>query len=310
MKAPARKTAMRAGTFRNFNIMRPIIFHIRILALVALGFTLAQTATAQIEVAPTRVILSMRDRSHEVSVNNPSDNAVEVNTELGYRLIRFDSLGSLGLDSARTPQEASRSGRDWLKIFPRRFTLAPHTSRLVRVMVTIPDGVDEGEYWARLIVTGTPMGATVPVDADSTQGIDTRLTMRMQLDLPVIIRKGESSTGITLDGVQGRKINDTTIVLVDMNRSGNSAYRGTLRTVIHAADGAEIARAEQQFTAEFALRLGFRFPRLADGNYTLDVESESVKKGGANDAVIPAPTVTKHYSLVQSTSTTTIAPID
>jgi hypothetical protein len=252
----------------------------------------------------------MRERSQEVNVSNPSDNQVEVNTELGYRLIRFDSLGRLGLDSARTPEEAAKSGRDWLKIFPRRFTLAPHTSRLVRVLVTIPEGAGEGEYWARLAITGTPIGATVPVDSDTTQGIDTRLTMRMQLDLPVIIRKGEISTGIEFDTVGAQRVKDTTLLVLGMNRTGNSAYRGTLTAVIHGADGAEAARDEHQFTAEFGLRLGFRFPRLNDGTYTVDLEATSIKKGGANDAVIPAPTVMHHYKLAQAGDSLTVTPLD
>jgi hypothetical protein len=278
--------------------MKAIIAHIRILPLLAFACMLANTAAAQIEVAPTRVILSMRDRSQEVSVNNPSDNAVEVNTELGYRLIRFDSLGNLSLDTARTAEEASRSGRDWVKIFPRRFTLAPHTSRLVRVMVTIPDGVNEGEYWGRLVVTGTPVGASVPVDGDSTQGIDTRLTMRMQLDLPIIIRKGEATTGLIFNGIAGRRIKDTALVLMDMSRSGNSAYRGTVTAIVREPGGREVARVEQQFTAEFSLRLGLRIPHLLNGEYTLELEAQSVKKGGASEAVIPAPTVDKYYKLI------------
>lgn len=287
--------------------MNRIISSIRLLPLLTLACVTLNTAIAQIEVAPTRVILSMRERSQEVSVNNPSDNQVEVNSELGYRLIRFDSLGRLSLDSARTPEEVAKSGRDWLKIFPRRFTLAPHTSRLVRVMVTIPEGVGEGEYWARLAITGTPIGATVPIEGDSTQGIDTRLTMRMQLDLPVIIRKGEISTGITLDTIGARQVKDTTLLLLGMNRTGNSAYRGTLTAIIHGADGAEAAREQQQFTAEFGLRLGLRFPHLANGSYTLDVAAESIKKGGANEAVIPAPTVSKHYRMTKAGDSITIS---
>lgn len=287
--------------------MKIIISHIRSLSLLLLLGCFAQSAaSAQIEVAPTRVMLSMRERSQEVNVTNPSDNAVEVNTELGYKLIRSDSLGFLSLDSASNAVEQGKSGRDWLKIFPRRFTLAPRTSRLVRVLVTIPDGVDEGEYWGRLLVTGTPVGATVPVEGDSAQGIETKLTMRMQLDLPIIIRKGEISTGIEFAGAHARSINDTAMVFLDLNRTGNSAYRGTVSATLRNASGAEVARVDQQFTAEFKLRMCLRFPHLADGDYTLDVEAKSVKKGGANDAVIPAPTVRRSYRVSKSSSSITI----
>lgn len=259
--------------------------------------TLMNVASAQIEVAPTRVILTMRERSQEINVSNPSDNQVEVNADLGFKLIRTDSLGSQTLDSARTAEEASRSGRNWVKIFPRRFTLAPRSSRLVRVMVTIPDSAATGEYWARLIVAGTPLNSTLPVDLDSAQGIETNISMRMELDLPIIIRKGNVETGIALEGLQGRQTPENTVLLVDTRRTGNSAYRGTVNAVVRDGSGSEIASVSEQYTTEFALRKALRLPRLSNGTYTVRVESQSVKLGGANEAVIPAPTVAATYTL-------------
>jgi hypothetical protein len=72
--------------------------------------------------------------------------------------------------------------------------------------------------------------------------------------------------------------------------------------VLRAADGSVIKRVEDQFTTEFSLREALRFPKLAPGRYSLDLEAVSTKKGGANDAVIPAPTVRKTYDI--STSAT------
>jgi hypothetical protein len=227
---------------------------------------------------------------------------VEVTTELGFKVIHSDSLGSVTLDSGRTSEQNAHSGKEWLKVFPRRFTLAPRTSRIVRVMVTVPDVAPEGEFWARLIVSGTPVNSSMKVDVDSVQGIETSLAMRMELDLPVIIRKGNVETGIAFDGMQGRISGENTLLLVDMRRTGNSAYRGTLKATVRDAQGSAVAQASEQFTAEFTLRKGIILPRLSDGTYTVELESESVKKGGANEAVIPAPTVKQGYKLTVSGS--------
>lgn len=254
-------------------------------------------ATAQIEVAPTRVILTMREHSQEVNVTNTSDNQVEVNAELGFKLIRTDSLGEQTLDAPRTPEEQMRSGRDWVKIFPRRFTLAPRSSRLIRVLVTIPDSAGAGEYWARLIVAGTPVNSMLPVDLDSAAGIETDIRMRMELDLPIIIRKGSLETGIRFNAVQAQNDSPNALLLLDLQRTGNSAYRGTLHAVLRDAGGDTVTSTSDQYTAEFNLRKAIRLPRLADGSYTLEIESQSVKRGGANDAVIPAPDVARRYAL-------------
>ena len=277
---------------------------IRLLSLVAILFAaLPGRAAAQIEVAPTRVILSMRERSQEVNVTNTSESAVEVTTELGFKVIRHDSLGGITLDSGKTAEETARSGKEWLKVFPRRFTLAPRTSRIVRVMVTIPDAAPEGEFWARLIVSGTPVNSSMKIDGDSAQGIETSLAMRMELDLPVIIRKGNVETGIAFDGMQARMNGENTLLLVDMHRTGNSAYRGTLKGVLRDSRGAVAAETGEQFTAEFSLRRTLLLPRVPDGSYTLELEAESVKKGGANEAVIPAPTARQQYRLTVNGST-------
>ncbi|MDB5034052.1 MAG: hypothetical protein JWQ98_1293 [Chlorobi bacterium] len=273
------------------------------MVLLIAGTSIA--ARAQIEVSPTRVLLSMRERSREVNVLNTTDNQSEVEVELGYKLFRYDSIGAITLDSARTELEHAKSGKEWLKIYPKRFSLPPHGSRLVRVMVTIPDSAAEGEYWGRVVVTSTPV-ARVNAD-DTTSGIQTNLMMRLQVDLPVIIRKGAPGTGIEFDAMRGMARADETLFLLDMHRTGNAAYRGTIRAAL-TGGGTEIAKVEEQYTAEFAYRQALHFPKLKDGGYRLAVESVSVKKGGANDAVIQSPTVSKNYGVTVSGGNVTIVP--
>lgn len=252
-----------------------------------------ETASAQIEITPTRVMLDLRQRSQEVIVTNSSNEVIEVETALGFKVIRSDSLGRMSVDSVCGPEELSRSARTWLRVFPRRFTVEPRGSRTVRVLASIPETAEAGEFWARLIVTGTPVGPR----GDSTigNGIVARIAMSLQLDLPVIVRKGRVATGVSFDDLAIRTAPSGQMAVVRLTRGGNSAYRGTLYTKIRDGGGDVVARNESQFTVETVLDKGIEIPSLPDGNYSLEVEARTVKKGGANDAVIAAEPVARTF---------------
>lgn len=276
------------------------------LVRIALAITLLllgdAVAHAQIEVAPTRVLLSRRQRSAEVTVHNPTNDPVEVNTDLGFKLIKSDSLGKITLQPGGSTDELRRSCRDWVKIFPYRFTIPPNSSRTVRIMALPPDTLAEGEYWGRAVFGCTPMKDAVAALADTTSTIRTNVTMRLEFDIPIIFRVGTPATGIGFDSLMLRRNGERTLGLLDVTRSGNSAYRGTLAARLLDAEGKELAKVEEQYTVEFSLRKTIDLPPLASGLYTLEIESKSVKKGAANDAVIAAPTVRKVYALTVSAS--------
>ena len=242
----------------------------------------------------------MRERSQEVILTNPTSQRVEVSTDLGFKLIQSDSLGRITLSEEAQPEGAARSCKGWLKIFPRKFTLAPGESRSARVLILPPDSIPDGEYWGRAIFSSLPADDNPAGDLDSGNIIRTKLRMQITLDIPVIFRKGTMQTGIAVEGVALKDIGEGTLALIDVKRLGNCAYRGTLAAVLRGADGSVIKRVEDQFTTEFALREALRFPKLAPGSYSLDVEAVSTKKGGANDAVISAPTVKKTYDISSS----------
>jgi P pilus assembly chaperone PapD len=272
-------------------ILRPL--------LVALALLPALTgiAGAQIEVAPTRVLVNLRQRSQEVTVYNPTTDPVEVTTDLGFKLIRSDSLGRVTLESGVADSESARSCKDWVRIFPRRFMVPPGTSRSVRILLVPPDSLSDGEYWGRAIFGCTPMKTVLDEPSDTATAIRTSLTMRVEFDIPIVFRMGAPSTGIDFLNFSATSTAKGALGLIDLKRLGNSAYRGTLAWSLRDADGREIAKADDQYTVEFTLRKGLALPRLAPGAYTIEVESKSVKKGAANDVVIAAPTVRKVYAM-------------
>jgi len=281
----------------------------RLVLIVGIAAVLcADNAAAQIEVSPTRVLLSMRNRSQEVNIHNSTDQPVEVTTDLGFKLIESDSLGNVSLRDARDAGEHARSCRDWIKIFPHRFMLEPGSSRSVRILILPPDSIPDGEFWGRVIFGSTVASPVVPVMDDTISGIRSSLAMRLYLDIPIIFRKGKVETGISLDDISVLRQGGGMLLLLDLGRLGNSAYRGTIRATIRDAGGGELGNGEEQFTAEFSVRRSVWLPAPVAGTYTLQIDLESFKKGGANDAVIPASTVSRTFDLQVSSTNIQISP--
>ncbi len=167
---------------------------------------------------------------------------------------------------------------------------------MVRVLAVAPAGIDDGEYWGRLVFASLPLVVAPPVDT-SAQDVSTSITLILATDIPVVFRKGKVATGIEFNVARADVQHSRARILVDTRRTGNSAYRGTLFGTISTADGAEVARVEEQFTTEFALRKLLEFPLPGDGSYRMRLEVRSVRTGNAADAAIPAPTVIREYSM-------------
>lgn len=258
---------------------------------------------------PPRILMSQRDRSAEIVLTNQSANILEVSTELGYTIQYSDSLGNSGLHDPTTDEETQRRCDGWLRIFPSRFSIPPNSSRTVRILLMIPSDPEEGEYWARLRLTGTPTTFDIATPYDSATGITTRIRTSVELDLPVIVRVGAVTTAITYENIvvnrNGRGGFDAIVKTV---RTGNAAYRGTMYGELLTAEGAAVATTSAQFTTEFASWRSLSFPSVPSGDYVLRTRIVSVKQGSAMDVVIPSPTVEASYHVRVSDTVASIVP--
>ncbi len=284
--------------------LRAIRFFLRSIApcLLLLAGS-ADILLAQIEVSPVRVLLTSRQRDIEVFVSNPLDEAVEVETRFGFKVLRSDSLGNRTLDTVASAGEMANSCRNWLKLYPQKLTLPPRSTRSVRIIATPPEAIADGEYWARLELIGEKVGRAKPVTVD-TNGISVDLKMRLNVGIPITYRKGQVETGVAISNVQARRVDTNLMVMIDTRRLGNAAYRGTLKAVLRGADGSDLAAREDEFTNEHELRnvLNFTNVPLPEGRYKLDIESRSVRTGTVSEMVLAAPPVTRSYSLLVSGS--------
>ena len=285
--------------------MKSLVFSLAVLLLLA---ATALPATAQVNVAPNRLIMTSKERSKEISMSNPTNAPMEVETRVVYALLKSDSIGAMKYDSVDLGPTARPSCAEWIKVFPKRFTLQPGEKRNVRVLLSPPGGIADGEYLARMIVSSQPVERAAPLDLDTTK-VATTITTRINLGMPLIYRKGELATGIKFDMLMPTIDPKGIRLLADIEPEGNTTYRGTLFAEIFGADGASVGTTELQVGAELAIRQPMILPALKAGNYTLRVDAKPVRKGSAAGTVLPAAVVTRHYRLAVAAGGVSISPV-
>lgn len=283
-----------------------------ILVLTLFAALTADSAVAQVTVAPFRIIVSDRTRTTELTIGNKSLASLEVSVVFDHTFFRSDSLGIMTLDTSapRTDAERAKIATAWLKIYPRKFTLPAGETRVVRLQASIPSGTEDGEYWARMTFISEPTEKPKPVVNDTATTVTAELAIKIAVGVPVNVRKGKVETGIAVDSVLGSIGAEGTQLILDVHRLGNGAYRGRATVVVTTDDGTQVASGEDEFTAEFNLRRLVPLMKvIPDGSYTVTVTFETKRKGSVSETIIPASPVTQQYRMLIAKSNIALTPI-
>lgn len=279
------------------------------LRLVLLLVLVTAGAQAQVNIYPKRVMVSNSQRSSDVLVSNTGVAPVEISAKALFAIIRSDSLGNTYFDSTGSDAEMARSCHGWAKVFPKQFTLLPGEERTVRVIMTPPASLGDGEYRARLMISSAVVEPPLTPEANDTAVVITDVRLRIHSSLPLIFRKGKVETGIAITSLAARHVDSNlSLVVADLGVTGNSAYRGTVQAVLRSADGSRLDTASEQVTVELNRRQALPFRRIAEGTYRLDVSSRAVFTGTAMESVLAAPPVEQSYDLVVSRSEMILRP--
>lgn len=237
-------------------------------------------------VAPHAIFIDDRSRAAQVTLG-AGDAPEEVTIDLAFGYHDTDSTGTPFLRMVDDPDSTYPSAADWIRAFPRRVRLEPGERRTVRLLATPPDGLPDGEYWARLIVTSR--GASAPIASTDT-AVQAGVELVFRLVVPVSFRKGRVTTGIALGGLQASAADDSLVIWMDAERLGNGAYLGTARFGVLDGDG----RAVRDWAIPLAVyypirrRFVFRLDGLAPGTYRLGLRLDTDRDDLEPDDVLPA----------------------
>lgn len=202
--------------------------------------TLAGQSFAGVMVAPTVVILNEKDRTGRITIQNPSERPKEISIVINYGLPISDSTGNIQIHLQDTGVTDQRSAITWVKAFPERFVLSPKASQVVRFRASPPPGLDDGEYWARIVVRSQEGEVSIPSPSDSGK-ITTKLNMIMQTVIMLKYRTGTLISKLEVLKTDVKLVDSTVQATIDMASRGNVSYVGTLKCQLVSADGAVIS---------------------------------------------------------------------
>ncbi len=110
----------------------------------------AQSAAAQVMIAPTMIYMDVREPFETFTVINQSDAPQEVSLEFEFGYPTSDEAGNRVFEFGDSIAAESYSLNEWIRAFPRQFILEPGNRQVVRLMVRAPSTLPEAVYWTRL----------------------------------------------------------------------------------------------------------------------------------------------------------------
>ncbi len=202
--------------------------------------TLAQAA-AVLFIHPTLVMFEGNTRSATITLSNRGDQTGTFETSWSDMTMTADG-GLRKIDG-----EAPWSVKSYVRYSPRRVTLKPSESQVVRIALRRGQNVPEGEYYSHFRVV--TINSADPSDieaAASAEAADSptsiRITARTAIAIPIIWRNSRATPEATIESVDiDREANQLS---VEVRRHGNLSVRGNLHVFATAPDGT------RQFLAE------------------------------------------------------------
>lgn len=198
------------------------------LVLACLLLNPCSPAFADLMLHPTRIVFDKNARAAQVQLINNGSKPASYRISLVNR--RMTETGQM--EPADTAMEGERFADPMLHYSPRQVTLQPGTAQTVRIMLRKPAGLAEGEYRSHLLFDKLP-------DVEGSASIENRgggdgqvgvvIRALVGAAMPVIVRHGNVSANVSLDGLAFQKdAAGFPKLTLRLQREGSSSVYGDL----------------------------------------------------------------------------------
>jgi hypothetical protein len=263
-----------------------------LLRFLLLGASPIPLAAQGVLVAPHAIFIDHRTRSGFVQLYNPGTAPTEVSIVALFGYPITDSVGQLELKTVEQPDSTLPSAVAWIQAFPRRAVIPPLGRQVIRLLVTPPTGVADGDYWARLAISAK--GGAVPVTgADTTKGITVGLNLEVRTIIPLIYRKGAVTTGLAISDLRTAIEPDSLVIRARLTRTGTGSYLGTVRGTLVNSGGGTAGSFDMPIGVYYELDPRFTIARagLKPGPYLLRFSVTAERTDIPAEQTLKAPTV-------------------
>ncbi len=277
--------------------MKKIISSITFVAFFLLLFQ--GSAFAQVTISPTNLFIEENAQFGSYMVINGSNEAQEISIDFFFAYSQSDENGTRSIVQNDSLSEEQYSIADNVRAFPRNFTLAPGQRQTVRLRVSGTNELQDGTYWSRIKTTSTP--ETPPLEIQSNDAVTARVGIRVEQVTGLFFKKGDVTTGITINGIETNTENDgkTLNVLADILRTGNSPFLGTITTEILNAQGSvvmsDFVSTSIYFDGIFKQQLNIE--DLQPGSYQVRIRFESSRNDIDQSRLVQMPASTRTVPL-------------
>jgi len=241
-----------------------------LLSLLPLLFLFAGELSAGINASPKYIFLDGSRRSTPVAITNIGREEIEAWVEVKYGYVTSDDTGKVDIVYDSAADEPSAAA--WVKAYPSRFILSPGESQTIRLAASAPPAMRDGEYWARVLVTGKPRKPPAPVAGGRFQ---TGMVIITQLSLAFHYRVGMVATGVIVSDPKVTSDDRNVQIVLKLTRTGNASFWGTRLIRILDASGKAVGPTVRKNVVVYKtlnVREVLDRKTVPPGRYTLDVE--------------------------------------
>lgn len=265
-----------------------------VLFLIIFAFTTLRV-DAQITIAPTMVFVDQQNRFGSFLVLNGSEEAQEVSIEFpfGYPVTSPDGNINMVYDDSAAAERYGIS--DVVRGFPQNFVLQPGERQTVRLTIRPKDFTD-GTYWTRIKTTSNAQEP--PVGAASDDEITAQITYEFEQVTTLFYKHGDTNTGIDINAFAARDAGENIEFVVDVSRTGNSPFLGSIILKLTDADGNVSAEKLASTSIYYDYRQIFTIPKsdLKDGMYNATVTFETRRPDVASEDIVQMNPVSRSIS--------------
>ncbi len=234
-------------------------------------FICAGPAAAQVSIAPTSLFIDDQNRFGTFLVLNSSNQTQEVQLEFIFGYPATDEEGNTYMRYDDPVAESEFSIAEWIRGFPRNFTLEPGARQTVRLTVRPPADLPDGMYWTRIRTTSNALSPDI--DEEIQDGVSARITFRFEQITAAFYKKGNVNTGLDIKDKEIQLNGDKATIFAEVHRTGNAPFLGSMQLRVINDSGDEVY-SNQNFTTVYlnALRkMDYDISGWPAGSYTAEL---------------------------------------
>jgi hypothetical protein len=184
------------------------------------------SAQGDLLVTPVRVIFEGNKQKEEISLVNIGNDT----TTYSVSFLQYNMTEDGKFELIENPGEGQMFADPYLRVFPRKVTLAPHESQVVRLQLRRKADMPAGEYRSHLYFRADKESSPLSLETEKDSKLmAVQITPVFGISIPVIIRSGEVKVMSDLTEMNVEKQQDTISNLkFVINRTGNISIYGDI----------------------------------------------------------------------------------